>query len=61
MSDAQQLVTLQDAAQHADVSVRTVQRWIERGHVTAHRKQVNPRHVRVDLAEIDAVTRSVAS
>jgi excisionase family DNA binding protein len=45
------LVSIADAAEHADVSTRTVRRWIAAGMVTGYRS--GPRLIKVDLDELD--------
>lgn len=58
MTDTERLVTQKEAAERADVTVRTVQRWIEAGLLTAYRSRA-PRRVRVDPDELDALSRPV--
>ncbi|OZC29937.1 helix-turn-helix domain-containing protein [Gordonia polyisoprenivorans] len=46
-------VSLDDAADYAGVSTRTIRRWITDNRIAARR--VGPRLVRVDLKSIDAM------
>ncbi len=65
MTEPQRLVSRQDAADYADVTVYTIGRWIKSGRLTAHRTPIpagpGRPSVWVDLDEIDALTRPVAS
>lgn len=45
------------AAEDADVSTRTLRRWIAEGRLTGYR--VGPRLVKIDLAELDALARPI--
>ncbi|MEP9391682.1 helix-turn-helix domain-containing protein [Gordonia sp. VNK1] len=45
------------AAEYADVSVRTLRRYIASGRLTAYR--VGPRLIKVDLNDLDAMMRRV--
>lgn len=51
------LVTLKTAAEHREVSVRTLRRWISNGTLPAHR--FGPRMIRVDLDDVDHLLRRV--
>ena len=53
------LVSLADAAAYADVSIRTVRRYIAQGRLTGYR--VGPRLVKVDLSELVALARPIPS
>ncbi len=44
-------VDAQQVAEHLDISLRTVHRWIKAGKIPAHR--VGPKLLRFDLAEVD--------
>ena len=50
---ARRLVSLERGAQYADVSPRTLRRYIAAGLVTGYR--CGPRMIRVDLDQLDAV------
>jgi excisionase family DNA binding protein len=51
------LVSLTAAAEYADVSTRTLRRYISRGRLTGYR--VGPRLIKVDLHELDALARPI--
>lgn len=51
------LAGLTVAAESADVSVRTMRRWIAEGRLTGYR--IGPRLIKVDLAELDALARPI--
>lgn len=51
------LVSLAEAGEYADVSPRTLRRYIASGRLTGYR--VGPRLVRVDLNELDANLRPI--
>lgn len=51
------LVSITDAATYADVSVRTMRRYIATGRLTGYR--VGPRLVKVDLADLDNLARMI--
>jgi excisionase family DNA binding protein len=51
------LVSLATGAEHADVSIRTLRRYIADGRLTGYR--MGPRLVKVDLAELDALARPI--
>ncbi len=51
------LVSLAVAATHADVSTRTLRRYISHGRLTGYR--VGPRLIKVDLNELDAMARPI--
>jgi excisionase family DNA binding protein len=53
----QRLTSLTNAATHADVSVRTLRRWISAGILTGYR--VGPRLVKIDLDELDRNVRPI--
>jgi excisionase family DNA binding protein len=47
----QRLASLEDAASYADLSVRTIRRYIATGRITGYR--VGPRLIKVDLDDFD--------
>lgn len=49
--------SIQVAADYADVSVKTIRRWISRGTLTGYR--IGPKLIRVDLNELDALLRPI--
>jgi excisionase family DNA binding protein len=51
------LGSIQQAADHADVSTKSIRRWIAEGRITAYR--VGPRLIRVDLDELEASFRPI--
>lgn len=53
----ERLKSLDHAAGYADVSTRTIRRWIADGRLRAYR--VGPRLIKVDLADIDRLARPV--
>lgn len=57
VSAAKNLVSPAVAAQHVNVTVRTVRRYIAAGHLTGYR--LGPRLIRVDLDELDAFLRPI--
>ena len=50
-------VSLDDAAEHLDVSVRTLRRFIASGDLTGYR--AGKKIIRVDLNEVDAMLRPI--
>ena len=52
-----ELVNLQDAADRAGVSTRTIRRWIADGRLVAYR--VGPKVIRVDLDQLEAVFKPI--
>ncbi len=54
-----EFVTLADAAERCNVSVRTVRRWIDSGHLRAYR--VGPRTIRVVIEDLDNLFRPIPS
>lgn len=48
-----EFLPLADAADYAQVSVRTIRRWIAIGSLTAHR--VGPRLLRIERADLDSM------
>lgn len=54
---ARRLATLNDAAEYACVSTKTIRRRIAAGDLTAYR--LGPRLLRVDLDELDAALRPI--
>lgn len=61
MQEPKRLETLQVAADYAQVTVRTVQRWMAAGLITSYRYPRGPVKVKVDLDEIDDLTRPTAT
>lgn len=51
------LGSIAQGADRADVSSRTIRRWISQGLLTGYR--VGPRLVKVDLNEVDAIARPI--
>ena len=51
------LVSLDTASAYADVSTRTLRRYISQGRLTGYR--VGPRPVKVDLIEVDQLARPI--
>jgi excisionase family DNA binding protein len=54
---ARRLKSPAKAAGYADVSTRTIYRWIAEGRLRAYR--TGPKLIKVDLADIDALIRPV--
>ena len=54
---ARRLASIADAAAYADVSTRTLRRYVADGRLTGYR--VGPRLVKVDLVDIDALVRPI--
>ncbi|MFE3758014.1 excisionase family DNA-binding protein [Nocardia tengchongensis] len=52
-----QLMSLREAAALAQVDIKTIRRWIDRGHLVAYR--MGPRLLRVERSELLAVGRPV--
>lgn len=52
-----QLGSIAQGAERADVSTRTIRRWIAQGLLTGYR--VGPRLMKVDLNEVDAIARPI--
>lgn len=50
-------VTKDQAATACGVTVRTINRWIARGHLRAHK--LGPHHVRIALADLEALPRVI--
>ena len=53
------LVGINQAAKYADVHPITIRRWISAGRVPAYR--AGPRLLKIDLNELDAMLRPVAT
>jgi excisionase family DNA binding protein len=51
------LASIPVAAESADVSTKTIRRWISQGRITGYR--VGPRLIKVDLTELEATFRPV--
>jgi excisionase family DNA binding protein len=51
------LRSIADGAKYADVSTKTIRRYIADGRLTAYR--VGPRLIKVDLADLDALVRRI--
>jgi excisionase family DNA binding protein len=54
---ARRFASVEVAADYADVSTRTIRRYIADGRLTGYR--VGPRLVKVDLADLDALVRPI--
>ena len=50
-------VGITEAAAYADVSTRTIRRWIAAGMLPGYR--LGPRLVKVDLADLEALARRI--
>jgi excisionase family DNA binding protein len=48
---------MSEAASYADVSTRTIRRWIAAGLIPGYR--VGPRLVKVDLADVEQLARRI--
>lgn len=57
ITTTRRLVGLATAAEYADVSVRTLRRYIAQGRLGGYR--VGPRLVKVDLNEVDQLARPI--
>lgn len=55
----QRLTSLQGAATYADLSARTVRRYIADGRLPAYR--IGPKLVRIDLDDLDKIVRPIAT
>lgn len=53
----QRLTSIDNAANYADVSTRTVRRWIAAGLIPGYR--VGPRLIKVDLDDFDKLARPI--
>jgi excisionase family DNA binding protein len=53
----QRLTSISNAASYADVTTRTIRRWIANGILPAYR--VGPRLVKIDLADLDQLARRI--
>lgn len=51
------LASIAVAAEYADVSTRSIRRWISAGLITGYR--VGPRLVKVDLDDLDNLARPI--
>ena len=51
------LVGINQASDYADVSTKTLRRWIAAGRIPAYR--VGPRLLKIDLNELDAMLRPI--
>jgi excisionase family DNA binding protein len=56
-SAPRRLISLAVAATYADVSVRTLRRYISQGRLTGYR--IGPRLIKVDLNELSQLTRPI--
>lgn len=56
-ADSRRLVSLATAADHADVSTRTLRRYIAQGRLTGYR--IGPRLLKVDLNEVGQLARRI--
>jgi excisionase family DNA binding protein len=54
---SRRLASLADSARYADVSARTIRRWISAGLLSGYR--AGPRLIRVDLTELDAMLKAI--
>lgn len=54
---SRRLVSLAAAAAHADVSTRTLRRYISQGRLTGYR--VGPRLIKIDLNELDSLATPI--
>lgn len=52
---SRRLISLEQAAEYAGVSPRTVRRYVAAGRLTGYR--VGPRLIRLDISEVDAMLR----
>lgn len=59
MTDERRFASIQHTAEYADVNVKTIRRRISDGSLTGYR--MGPRLIRVDLREVDALLRPIAS
>jgi excisionase family DNA binding protein len=59
MPPTKRYAPLSTGADYADVSTRTLRRWIAQGRVTGYR--AGPRLIRVDLNELDAMLAPIPS
>jgi excisionase family DNA binding protein len=57
VSPPRRLASLATAAEYADVSTRTLRRYISQGRLSGYR--VGPRLVKVDLTELEALARPI--
>jgi excisionase family DNA binding protein len=53
----QRLTSVENAAHYADVSTRSIRRWIAAGLLPGYR--VGPRLVKVDLDDLDRLARCI--
>ena len=53
----ERLTSIQNAASYADVSTRSIRRWISRGLIPGYR--IGPRLIKVDLADLDRLAMRV--
>ena len=57
--EARRLVSIAQASDYADVNPKTIRRWIAAGHLPGYR--MGPRLLKVDLNELDAMLRPIAT
>lgn len=57
MTRPRRLTSVQAAADYADVSTRSIRRWIASGLIPGYR--VGPRLVKVDLNDLDKLARRI--
>ena len=57
MSAKHRVIGVAEAAEAADVSPRTIRRYIASGRLTAYR--VGPRLIKIDVAEVEALKRPI--
>lgn len=55
--ETRRLASISAAADYADISTRTLRRYIAEGRITGYR--VGPRLVKVDLADLDRIVRPI--
>lgn len=52
-STSRRIASINDAAEYAGVSTRTIRRYIASGRLTGYR--IGPRLIKINLAEVDAL------
>ena len=58
-ANTRRLVSIGQASEYADVSSKTIRRWIAAGRVPGYR--MGPRLLKVDLNELDAMLRPIST
>ena len=56
-SNQRRFASINDAAEYAGVSTKTIRRYIAAGRLTGYR--VGPRLIKINLAEVDALLRPI--